>query len=332
MSQEALMQLEQLHVGYQTRSQPVVLIKDINLEIRKGELVCLLGQNGVGKSTLLRTLAGVQPPLSGKIRLKGELLGSYSIQILATQLSLVLTEKISAGNLLVEELVALGRHPYTNWLGLLSGEDKHKVDKAISQTRINYLVGKKVGELSDGQYQKAMIARALAQDGELMILDEPTAFLDLNNSVEIFLLLRRLAHESGKGIVVSTHDFHLAMEFADKLWLTNFNSPLYEGLPEDLALNGLLEESMYHEGFGLDMLSGRIIIDKQEQQRIDVMGPEPALEWTVRALEKNGFSRAINGVSETKIVIEKREGIFAWINDDHTFTTIESLIQFLRKS
>lgn len=328
MAGSVVIELSKLAVGYRTKQEAKFLLRELTLDIRKGEVVCLLGQNGVGKSTLLRTIAGIQPPLEGEILLNERSLSGLSTQELAWRISIVLTEKVSAGNLSVYDLVALGRHPYTNWLGILTSSDKAKVDEAIGLTNINYLAERKIGELSDGQYQKAMIARAVAQDGELMILDEPTAFLDLNNSVEIFLLLRRLAYEKNKAVVVSTHDFHLAMEFADRLWLTNFNSPLYEGLPEDLGLNGRLEESMFHEGFGLDLLTGRVVLPKKEKAVISLEGSSPAHEWTRRALERNGY--LVSDVKEGKnLLIATENEVSRWSIDQHEFGSILELLSFL---
>jgi iron complex transport system ATP-binding protein len=328
VNSRAVMKLRQLSVGYLMKGHSTPLLKDINLEINPGEVICLLGQNGVGKSTLLRTIAGLQPPLSGEVLLASQPVQEYSIQELATKVSLVLTEKVAGGNLTVEELVALGRHPYTNWLGLLSNDDRAAVNEAVALTKINYLLNKKVGELSDGQYQKAMIARAVAQDGDLMILDEPTAFLDLNNSVEIFMLLRQLALEKEKAVVVSTHDFHLAMEFADRLWLTNFNSPLVEGLPEELALNGQLEESLYHEGFGFDLLNGRVLLPTKEGTTFSLTGDSPAHDWTRRALERHGYLLSdINAA--IKLTIETNESATKWVVGDQRFLSLESLLNFL---
>ncbi|MEQ8417254.1 MAG: ABC transporter ATP-binding protein [Imperialibacter sp.] len=327
-NKRAVMKLRQLSVGYLVKGHPTPLLKDINLDINPGEVVCLLGQNGVGKSTLLRTIAGLQPPLSGEVLLVNQPVQAYSIQELATKVSLVLTEKVGGGNLSVEELVALGRHPYTNWLGLLSKEDRAAVNDAVALTKINYLLNKKVGELSDGQYQKAMIARAVAQDGDLMILDEPTAFLDLNNSVEIFMLLRQLALEKEKAVVVSTHDFHLAMEFADRLWLTNFNSPLVEGLPEDLALNGQLEESLYHEGFGFDLLNGRVLLPTKEGKTFSLSGNSQAHNWTKRALERHGYLPG-DANATIKLTIETEGNATSWVVADQRFLSLESLLNFL---
>ncbi|WP_416867099.1 MAG: ABC transporter ATP-binding protein [Imperialibacter sp.] len=330
VNNRAVVSLRNFSVGYHVKGHPTPLLKDINLDVNPGEVVCLLGQNGVGKSTLLRTIAGLQPPLAGEVLLAHRPVQAYSIQELATKISLVLTEKVSGGNLSVEELVALGRHPYTNWLGLLSKEDKSAVNEAVALTKINYLLNKKVGELSDGQYQKAMIARAVAQDGDLMILDEPTAFLDLNNSVEIFMLLRQLALEKEKAVVVSTHDFHLAMEFADRLWLTNFNSPLVQGLPEDLALNGQLEESLYHEGFGFDLLNGRVLLPTKEGTTFSLAGDSPAHNWTKRALERHGYLPG-DANATIRLIIETEGNATRWVVGDQSFSSLENLLNFLSR-
>lgn len=322
------MRLRDLTIGYADKGVPKPLIRSINADIQAGEVVCLLGQNGVGKSSLLRTLAGIQLPLHGEIWLGQQQLASYSLQALAAELSIVLTEKTAAGNLLTEELVALGRSPYTGWLGLLSADDKARVDEAIAVTKINYLLGKKIGELSDGQYQKAMIARAVAQDGNLMLLDEPTAFLDLNNSVEIFVLLRRLAHEKGKAVIVSTHDLHLAMEFADKLWLTNFNAPLVQGLPEDLALNGELEASIYHESFGYDLLNGRVLLPKSYKVEVFLEGDTPVCAWTKRALERHGYQIG-NEKAPFHLTIAEAGATTTWSISGEEFTSLEGVLHFL---
>ncbi len=328
MAGTVVMALAGLAVGYIAKGEKKSLIKNLNLDVRRGEVVCLLGQNGVGKSTLLRTIAGIQPPLEGSIFFNERNLTQMNPQELAWRISIVLTEKVTAGNLSVYDLVALGRYPYTNWLGILSTADKATVDEAIALTNINYLSEKKIGELSDGQYQKAMIARAVAQDGELMILDEPTAFLDLNNSVEIFLLLRKLAYEKNKAVVVSTHDFHLAMQFADRLWLTNFNSPLYEGLPEDLAVSGRLEESMFHKGFELDLLNGRVILPAGTKASVSLVAGMPAYEWTRRALERDGYSIS-EGNDSMMIESFSKENIIYWQVGRQKFASIQALLGFL---
>ena len=209
--------LKKLSIGYRQKTDSRKVLKDINLSIFSGELVCLLGPNGIGKSTLLRTLSGLLPKLSGTIMINGRALEEYSEKELSKQVGVVLTDHPQLRNMRVEELVALGRAPYTNFFGGLSSEDKVFVDEAISLVGIDKLRGRMIRELSDGERQKVMIARALAQQTPVIILDEPTAFLDFPSKVEVMKLLRNLAHDMHKTILLSTHDLDLAVRLAHTL-------------------------------------------------------------------------------------------------------------------
>jgi len=193
-------------------------------------LIAIVGVNGIGKSTLLRTLGNVQPKLSGEIDLKGKSLELYRSNELATEISLVLTEPIASKNLTVIELISLGRQPYTNWIGSLSNTDKEKIKTAIEMVGLKGLQYKKCYELSDGQLQKVMIARAVAQDTSIMLLDEPTTHLDLYHKAQILKLLQQIAHKTNKTIVFTTHEIELGIQLADKILLmekgkTNFGTP-----------------------------------------------------------------------------------------------------------
>ncbi len=217
---KAILDLHDLCVGYpgphRTRT---VVSSGINLSLRCGELVCLLGPNGAGKSTLLRTIAGMQPPLQGKVLLGGRDIHSLPKLELARMLSVVLTERILVGMLTSYEVVALGRSPHTGWSGALRDEDHAIVEESIRSVEAGHLANRYVNELSDGERQKIMLARALAQEPGVMILDEITAFLDLPRRIEIMRILRDLAHKRDGGIVVSTHDLDLALATADPVWL-----------------------------------------------------------------------------------------------------------------
>jgi iron complex transport system ATP-binding protein len=320
---------ENLTVGYRTKKETKELIKGINISLKSGELVCLLGQNGVGKSSLLRTLLNLQPALTGKVFLLDKELSKYSSLDVAKRVSLVLTDPIQTGNLTVTELVALGRSPYTAWTGQLSSKDWDKVQWAIDSTRINYFESKRLYELSDGQLQKALIARAIAQEGELIILDEPTAHLDMNNRVEIMRMLKELTQTTGKAILVATHELQLTLQLADQLWLANFNQPLVSGAPEDLALSGKLEETYYHEGFEFDIKTGRAALPTKGQQPIQLMGDGDWYYWTANALRRNGFY--IDDSSALKIS-QTEEGFWMakHLNGTSTFETIQDLITWIR--
>ena len=206
--------LSQLSVGY-TLSHPV--ISDINLELRSGQLACLIGENGIGKSTLLKTLTGFIPKLKGSLLLGNRDIESFSQRELARQVSIVLTQKPDVQNLTIEEIIGLGRSPYTGFFGRLRAEDRKVVDDAIATMGIEKLRGRMIQTLSDGERQKVMIAKALAQETPIILLDEPTAFLDFPSKAETFQSLQRMAHERDKLILLSTHDLELAVRFADSL-------------------------------------------------------------------------------------------------------------------
>ncbi len=237
----SLIQTSSLSVGY---SQDKPLLSDLNLEISKGSITGLIGQNGVGKSTLIRTLCGLQQALGGEVILDGLELNSLSSKELARKLSVVLTGKPESLNLSVIELIALGRFPHSGWLGTLKEEDKEVIEQAITQMEINYLATKKLFELSDGQMQKVMIARALAQDTPLIILDEPTSHLDLKNKIEVLELLRKIA-SSGKGILISTHEIQLVSKVCESFWCVDFQKPILVGQPRDLIEKGMVHDYLH---------------------------------------------------------------------------------------
>ncbi|WP_166921916.1 ABC transporter ATP-binding protein [Flavobacterium poyangense] len=206
-----------LSIGYKSKKGSVLIAEHLNLNLVSGKLISLIGANGIGKSTLLRTITGIQKPLSGKVFLSDKDITTFKPLDLAQNLSVVLTEKLPPSNLSVFELVALGRQPYTNWIGTLTSEDITKVNEALVLTQISHLARKKHFEISDGQLQKVLVARALAQDTPLIILDEPTTHLDLLHKVSLFKLLKRLTEETQKCILFSTHDIDLAIQLSDEM-------------------------------------------------------------------------------------------------------------------
>ena len=198
---------ENLIVGYKDK----IVIKNLDLDLKSGELTCLLGPNGAGKSTLIRTISGVQKPLEGYSYLGNNLIDRYSKKDLAKELSLVLTDKSAPANLTVYALVSLGRFPYTSWMGSLNAFDQEIIQWVLENTGMLEMANRHIGELSDGELQKALIARALVQDTDVVILDEPTAHLDAPNRIEIFHLLRELTTDSHRSILISTHDIETAI-------------------------------------------------------------------------------------------------------------------------
>ncbi len=285
-----LLATHDLSIGYRRpRRAPFVVAQGLSLSLRAGELVCLIGPNGAGKSTLLRTLGGMQPALSGDVMLGGDDVFTLDAREMARRLSVVLTERIDVGNLSTYGLVALGRHPYTDWTGHLSAHDEQVVRWAIEIVGAQHLAARPVGELSDGERQKTMIARALAQEPLVMILDEPTAFLDLPNRVEVMRVLRHLSRSTGRAFLLSTHDLDLALRSADRIWLMSREGTMQIGAPEDLVLSGAFETVFRSEGVVFDRQTGAFKILTPETGTVDLTGDGLAALWTRRALEREGF-------------------------------------------
>ena len=241
MIHEETIRLTGLATGYIGKRHVKRISESITGKIRSGELTCLLGANGAGKSTLLRTLSAFLPPLGGDISLLDRPLQSYKPHELSTIIGVVLTERVTLQNMSVEELVGMGRSPYTGFWGRLSSEDHVKVSEALALVGIEPLRGRMVQTLSDGERQKVMIAKALAQETPIIFLDEPTAFLDYPSKVEILHLLLRLSREAGKTVFLSTHDLELALQIADRIWLMDKGGGVHIGTPEQLTLDGSLE-------------------------------------------------------------------------------------------
>lgn len=254
-----ILSAEQLSIGYSNKKESVGIADEINISLSQGKLIALIGANGIGKSTLLRTLTGIQPPLKGTVLLKGKKNNDYSAKELAQTLGIVLTESLPPSNLTVFELVALGRQPYTNWLGTLSPEDMEQVNKAIQLTQIEHLIHKRHFEISDGQLQKVLIARALAQDTPLIILDEPTTHLDLLHKVNLLRLLKRLTSEAGKCILYSTHDLDLALQLSDEMVVMTLGR-VTQDTPQNLITNKVFDNLFNDENISFDAQKGGFII------------------------------------------------------------------------
>lgn len=275
--------LQNAVIGYHSKKKNRVVAQGLNASLLSGELTCLIGANGTGKSTLLRTLSGFQSPLSGKVLLampseQGNLksVSQLSQKQLALALSVVLTSSSDSVNLTVGETVGMGRSPYTNFWGQLSSEDERIVVDALQDVGILHLKGRKLCTLSDGERQKVMIAKALAQQTPIIFLDEPTAFLDYPSKVDVLLMLKRLAHQHRKAILVSTHDVEMVLQLADRIWLMEkFTSqdPLNRkeerctqlsiGTPRELAANGAISRFLDGKGLAFDKESLKITISGQ---------------------------------------------------------------------
>ncbi len=247
-----VLETHSLAIGYKKVGHPALILSDhLNLTFTKGEVVALLGPNGSGKSTLIRTLAGLQAPIHGTVEILGQTVKSNQVRQTAQVLSIVLTERIEVRDLTVFQLVSMGRYPYTGWLGRLNREDRAKTHEAMEMVRLNDFAERCLHELSDGEQQRALLAKALAQDTPVIILDEPTAHLDLPNRISLMRLIRNLADQTGKSILFSSHDLDLAVHTADTLWLLRQGGLLIAGKPDDLVRGNTLEDT-----FGAGLSSG----------------------------------------------------------------------------
>lgn len=303
----------------------------INAGINSGELTCLLGANGIGKSTLLRTLSAFQPKLSGEIFIQGQEIEQYKDKELSMAISVVLTEKCEVRNMTVTELVGLGRTPYTGFWGTLDEDDKQIVERSISLVKIEKLADRMVHTLSDGERQKVMIAKALAQETPIIFLDEPTAFLDFPSKVEIMQLLHHLSRSTNKTIFLSTHDLELALQIADKIWLMDRMSGVTIGTPEDLSIDGCLSNFFSRKGIIFDMETGLFRIDNEYKKEVRLVGHGNKYAMVRKALQRNGIHASRRVESEFYIetgdmttsgyVIHPVEGSLVKVN------TIEELLK-----
>lgn len=286
---EPVIELQKLTTGYYAGSKEKHVTSGVSTSLFKGELICLIGPNGAGKSTLMRTVSGNQKPIAGNVYLEGKNVYDLSPKYLSKRLSLVLTERVSGGMLTAYEIVALGRYPYTDWSGKLKERDHQIIQEAISMTGAEELVERPLFELSDGERQKIMVARAFAQQPEVMILDEVTAFLDLPRRVEIMGLLSKMTKENNKAILLSTHDMDLALRCADRVWMLTKAGKMYEGAPEDLILEGAFQDAFNSEAMYFDDQSGVFKMCTPYHSAVSLKGKGNAVIWTQRALERNGI-------------------------------------------
>lgn len=259
MENKIILQASKISIGYTSKKAKDTIAQNIDLSLEKGKLIALIGANGIGKSTLLRTITGIQKPLSGTVLLNEKNIHELDALTLAQNLSVVLTEKLPPSNLTVWELIALGRQPYTNWIGTLTDTDIAKINEAIALTQIEHLTSKRHYEISDGQLQIVLIARALAQDTPLIILDEPTTHLDLLHKVVLFKLLKKLTQETEKCILFSTHDIDMAIQLSDEMIIMTPENTVQDQ-PCNLILKGSFNTLFKDEHIVFDNEKGKFVI------------------------------------------------------------------------
>jgi len=327
-------ELRQVGIGYAKSTSGTCILADLlSLQVKTGEIIALVGRNGCGKSTLLRTIARMQSPLNGTILIGGKDSKSIARLDFAKILSYVSTEIVDIPYVRVSELVSLGRYPHTNWIGSFSGPDKAAVNNAIELAGIGHLRNKIMHELSDGERQKTMIARALAQDTRILILDEPTAFLDLPNRYELLRLLNQLAHEMGKTVLYSTHDLSIALNESDKLWLMASGNVI-EGAPEDLIISKGFHKLFENSDLYFDMNAADFRLRRKYTGHIRVEGDPELILWTSRALERIGIKTRDADTGSAHIIAAYQQGSPVWsLNQNEqlqTFSSVYDLLSFLK--
>ena len=316
-SNQPLLETRDLSVGYRNHA----LFKDLNLVLEPGKLVCLMGPNGIGKSTLIKTLSGLMNPLSGTIMVN--IPGNRQKQI-----ATIINEASNPGHLTVEELVFLGRYPYMNWFLRQENADFNVVREAMSYTGVEYLANQRADTLSDGQMQLVMISRAIAQETPVLLLDEPTAHLDLNNRVEIMNLLRRLCREKNKAILIATHELDLALQTADLIWLANRSQSIQADIPENLVLDDSIDQLFQFKGFTLK--TGRVEQHPVKKRFFNVTGEGYAWLWTRNALERNGYG--IGNEAQEKISVIESDSSITWEKDGLIFKKVSALLRYLEEN
>ncbi|MDR0842070.1 MAG: ABC transporter ATP-binding protein [Acidobacteriota bacterium] len=333
MREQPVLEIRTASIGYRQKGRPPrVVVSDIDVSLRVGQFVCLLGPNGAGKSTLIRTIAGRLSPISGEVFLGGKPLNSYSSRELARRMSLVFTHRATVGMMSAMTLVALGRHPFTNWMGRLSVRDEEATREAMAAVGIEELARRPVAELSDGERQKVMIARALAQEPQVMILDEATAFLDLPRRVELMHLLQRIASKNNRAVLLSTHDLDLALRCADRLWLLPRNGHIHQGAPEDLVLTDSFADAFADADVRFDKKSGAFSRDVACRGTVALSGEGIPATWTFRALERTGYRVVEPGDAPVCVESMQEHGSLSWtIRGDRRIRcdSIESLLHTL---
>lgn len=294
MSKKQIIEATNLKIGYNDTSRVKVVHQGLNFQLNLGELTCLLGANGAGKSTLLRTLSAAQPPLGGELFLNGKSIKEYSERERSKCIGVVLTDKIFAGGLTVYELVSLGRQPHTGFFGRLGKRDHEIIKQAVKSVGIEHKADSYVAELSDGERQKAMIAKALVQESPLIILDEPTAFLDVVSRIEIMQLLHNIATEQNRAILLSTHDIDQALVLADKLWLLTKGQGIICGTTEDIILQHKMENLFPGSEIKFDYDHGVYYPTVYGNKEIALYASNKTiLHWTLNALNRVGYSCTI---------------------------------------
>ncbi|MBK26633.1 MAG: iron ABC transporter ATP-binding protein [Halobacteriovorax sp.] len=322
MSNKVLLSSKDLSIGYGNKE----ILKDLKLEIKSGDVICLMGPNGSGKSTLLKTFVGLLKPLKGEVKILGRILKDLDHKELSKLVSVVLTERGNINGLTVEDIVRLGRFPHTNMWGKLEEKDRRIIKECIELLNLESLKSELASELSDGQLQKVFIARALAQDAPLIILDEPTTFLDISNKMELMAILDRISKARNKALLFSSHDWELALEMCPKVWLIDSTNSVISGTPEEFLYTGVIQKLFMHERFYLNNNNGRFCELKERTQKLKFKCDNSVVtEWVDHALSKIGYKIE----SEADLSVVFYENKFK-VEGGAEFQSLSDLLDYLK--
>lgn len=338
-NEQILLETRKLDIGY-PKQRRTPLYCGLDLHLKRGTLTCLMGPNGSGKSTLIKTLTGLIPSLAGTIEYQGDPnLLKYARQR-ARAFAVVLTANPAFGMLRVREVVAIGRHPHTKWTGSFSRRDLERVEWALQAVHAETLSERWIHTLSDGERQRVMIARALAQETPIIYLDEPTAYLDLPHKIELMHILCKLSRECGLTLLMSTHELEMALQHADQLWLLGKDGKWESGVPEDLLLSGNLEAVFRRDFLSFDRVRGVFHSPAVLRRFAAITGDAIGVRWTQNALEKLGFGVSDGPEASLIIAVEaagdKGGESYRWVCRDrqsgntHVGNTLQELLAWIR--
>ncbi len=317
---------QNLSIGYSSGGRPKVVLNDVNATFTRGDLTAIAGLNGAGKSTLLRTLSGMLSPLKGNVLLFGRNISLFSQNELARAISIVLTDRPDDIYLTVFETVAAGRAPYSGFWGRLRKTDHAIIEKSLSLIGIHHLKHRLLSSISDGERQKVMIAKALAQDTPIIILDEPAAFLDYPSKIELMHLLRKLASEHHKTILFSSHDLELIVRTADNVWLIGNDAPIVQGVPEILLKNNSFSQSFGTERLRFDTTLGYFQVNENIRGRYLIAGEIADAALVKSALQRKGYMPAMDVTADIKLRLVEQKLVIDRRNETFTFENFEQLI------
>lgn len=326
-----ILSFESLLIGYTSGKTAKILLAPLKARAYQGELIAMIGQNGIGKSTLMRTLTGLQMAIDGSIIINGKSIKDYSRMDFARHIGYISTEPVKVSNMKVYDLVALGRFPYTDWLGKLTVADKAIIMDVIEKVGMQSFINNYVAELSDGERQRVMIARVLAQDTDILVMDEPTAFLDIKSKYEIVHLLHDLTKKRGKTIIFSTHDLNIAVSESDKIWLM-LRESFKEGAPEDLIIGGALDELFKDSLVRFNQADGSFTFRNELKGNFNLKGEGIGRLWTEKALNRAGYSISEKN-EELQIEVINLDGENRWFavynETKREFNSVYDLISWL---